>query len=214
MVSIFTTGKSMKGKNMKKYNSVKHLGRIALDFSKVDELIKNYKKTHIHHYLLKKEKHTLVDKSDASKEIDARIKAYRSQGYNNYNTRFNQVFDQEHPDVFAPFAKESGLEKAVCGIITQAPGNVLPMHRDTFINFKTKNRILADVEVVRYMIFLEDWVPGHMFTVENESMDNWKKGDIIYWGDAFHLGANASSVTKSTMNITGIANPDCLHLRL
>ena len=64
------------------------------------------------------------------------------------------------------------------------------------------------------MVFLEDWVPGHMFTVEDESMDHWKKGDTIFWGDALHLGANASSVPKSTMNITGIVNSKCLHLNL
>ena len=199
---------------MKKLKRAKFLGNLNLDFTQVDELVANYKKTHTPHYLLKKEKHTLVDKSEATKEIDARIKAYRAQGFNNYNTRFNQVFDQEHPDVFAPFIEASGLKKAVCGIITQSPGNILPMHRDTFINFKTKNKITQKTEVVRYMVFLEDWVPGHMFTVEDESMDHWKNGDIIYWGDAMHLGANASSVSKSTMNITGIVNPNCLHLRV
>jgi len=198
---------------MRQLKRAQFLGNLDLNFTQVDELVANYKKTHTPHYLLKKEKHTLVDKSEATKEIDARIKAYRAQGYNNYNTQFNQVFDQEHPDVFSPFIEASGLEKAVCGIITQEPGNILPMHRDTFINFKMKNDIDKEAQVVRYMVFLEDWVPGHVFTVEDESMDHWKKGDIIYWGDAYHLGANASSVTKSTMNITGIANPDCLHLK-
>lgn len=199
---------------MKKLKRAKYLGNLDLDYSEIDCLIENYKKTHTPHYLLKKEKHTIVDKSEATKQIDQRIKEYRSQGYNNYNTRFNQIFDQGYPDIFAPFIEASGLEKAVCGIITQAPGNVLPMHRDTFINFKTKNKIDKTKQVVRYMVFLEDWVPGHMFTVEDESMDHWKKGDTIFWGDALHLGANASSVPKSTMNITGIVNPKCLHLNL
>ena len=34
---------------------------------------------------------------------------------------------------------------------------------------------------------------------------------MIYWGDKYHLGSNAGSEPKTTLNITGISDSNSIH---
>ena len=193
----------------KKY---KYIGRVNGDFSKIDELIKNYKDYASKQVLVTADENTLDDKSEVTKLINERINLYKSWGYNEFNTVFYQVFNHQYTEIFQPLIDMSGLKKAVSSFITQTPGNTLPMHQDTFINFKLKNNIdPKNPDVVRYMIFMEDWQPGHTFLVEDEDVSYWKKGDMVFWGDKYHLGSNGGSVPKTTLNITGISDSKSPH---
>ena len=196
----------MKTKNYKK------LGNISGDFYEIEDILNIYKKISKKKYLLKVDKNTLNDNSDASKEIRKRIKLYKSWGYKNNNTSFYQIFDDKYKKTLKKLSSLFNLKKTVSSIIVQQPGNTLPYHKDTFINFKLKNNLnLNNKNVVRYMIFLDDRKHGHNFEVENEIIKNWKKGDIIYWGDNYHMGNNAGSSFKATLNITGISSRNSLH---
>jgi len=179
-----------------------YIGQIKGDFTEMDRLIKSYEKISSKIILLKRDEKTLDDEGKITTEI------------NEHNTVFFQIFDHEYPEIFKKFINITGLDKAVASFITQTPGNTLPLHQDLFINFKIKyNLDPKSQNVVRYMIFMEDWQPGHTFLVEDETIINWKKGDMIYWGDKYHLGSNAGKVPKTTLNITGIINKNSAHIK-
>ena len=194
-----------------KPRNYQYIGRVTGNFSKMDDLIKNYANVANKQILLKTNKDTLSDNSDIAKQIDERIGLYKSWGFNEYNTVFYQVFNDQYQDIFQPFINITGLKKCVSSFITQTPGNTLPKHQDLFINFKLKNNLPINSDVKRYMVFMEDWQPGHTFLVEDENVSNWLKGDMIYWDDKFHLGSNGGSVPKTTLNITGINVPSSAH---
>ena len=195
-----------------KKNLYTRLTNISGDFIEIQELLKNYKKKFKKQFLLKVGKNTLSDNSNASKEIKKRIKLYKSWGYNNFNTVFFQIFDNYFQDTHKKLSELFKLKKSVSSVIIQEPGNILPYHRDTFINFKLKNNLNPkNNSVVRYMIFLEDRKQGHYFEVENKIINEWRKGDVIYWGNNYHMGANSGSVLKATLNITGISDKHSLH---
>jgi len=195
-------------------NNYKYIGCIKGDFSEMDYLIKSFESITNIKRLLNHDSKTLNDQGELTKEIKDRIKRYKSWGFNESNTTFYQVFDNEHPTVFKKFIDITELDDPVASFITQKPGNTLPFHRDTFIDYKLRNNLdPKNDKVVRYMIFMEDWQPGHTFLVEDEPIINWKKGDMIYWGSKYHVGSNAGRVPKTTLNITGIVKKNGLHFR-
>ena len=60
--------------------------------------------------------------------------------------------------------------------------NILPQHRD---------------------IFLEDWLPGHIFEIERTPVTNWKAGEYVLWQyDAEHMAANLGLEPRYTLQVT------------
>ena len=126
---------------------------------------------------------------------------------------FYQIFSNDHYEIFEKFINVTKLEKATSSIIIQPPGNVLGWHQDTFVTFRKKNTKNKKDEVIRYMLMLQDWEWGHYFTAGNDTITQWKQGDLYYWEPhMFHCGANAGVSKKITLNITGIVKKDSLHL--
>ncbi len=195
-----------------KKNSYKKLTNLFGNFDEIDKLLFNFRNNFEKQFLLTINKKTLKDNSVASNEIKNRIKLYKHWGFKNSNTSFFQIFDKNFPKTHSKLSKLFKLKKAVSSIIIQEPGNTLPYHRDTFINFKLKNGLDPKNEsVVRYMVFLENRKIGHYFEVEDNVISKWKKGDVIFWGNNYHMGANSGSHYKATLNITGISNKESLH---
>lgn len=96
------------------------------------------------------------------------------------------------------------LEYPVSRPSLQRPGNVWPWHRDYFVMFKKQNPGESEY-IVRFIVFMKDWDPGHMFNAGNSIFSNWKAGDVIvYHPTRFHIGANAGMTDKWTQNVTGI----------
>ena len=188
-----------------------YIGRAKGDYSAIDNLINNYQNLTKKKILINNAEDDINDGSEIQKQINERISLYKSWGYNEYNTCYYQIFDHQYKEIFKPFINMTGLDMAVSSFITQTPGNTLPFHQDTFINFKVTNKLPISSEVKRYMIFMEDWKPGHSFIVEDEPINDWKKGDMVCWGNKYHSGSNGGSVPKTTLNITGISTLESLH---
>lgn len=56
------------------------------------------------------------------------------------------------------------------------PGRYLPDHRDAYEKYKQKFNV--DISnVLRILIYLEDWQPGQLNTIEDRVISNWKAGD-------------------------------------
>ena len=130
---------------------------------------------------------------------------------------FYRAFSNDHKNIFKKFLKFSILKFTSSSIIKQPPGNTIPWHYDTHINFykkiKDKKLNIKKKEIIRYMIFLEDWDWGHFFCVGSSVIKKWKKGDIITWNPIIHhTGSNGGMRPKVTMNITGVITKNSIHL--
>jgi hypothetical protein len=76
------------------------------------------------------------------------------------------------------------------------PGQFQAMHVDPH---------LLEVEnPVRYSMFLQDFIPGHIFVWDDKILTNYKKGDVYEWGDPMivHGPANISFEPRYTLQIT------------
>lgn len=76
------------------------------------------------------------------------------------------------------------------------PGQFQSMHIDPHL-LEVKNP-------VRYSMFLQDYVPGHIFVWNDELLTDYKKGDVFEWSDPMivHGPANISYVPRYTLQIT------------
>lgn len=84
------------------------------------------------------------------------------------------------------------------------PGHYMPSHYDHYTYYvKTYNCNINDI--VRIIVFLEDWQDGHLLFVENRFYSNWKAGDAVSWqGQTLHGLANLGTVDRYTLQVTGI----------
>jgi hypothetical protein len=76
------------------------------------------------------------------------------------------------------------------------PGEMQAMHVDP--------HLLSVSNPVRYTMFLEDFVPGHIFVYDDKLMSNYKAGDMYEWSDPMivHGVSNISYTTRYTLQIT------------
>lgn len=121
-------------------------------------------------------------------------------GYLKQNTVNKQTFNV-NKDI-EDFASSIFHEYTV-SVIEQPPGNTNPEHIDTFHTLASKYNFDAD-ECIRINIFLENWISGHYFEINNSPITKWKRGDaIVIKKDEPHLSGNMGSQNKYTMQITG-----------
>jgi hypothetical protein len=94
-----------------------------------------------------------------------------------------------------------GLKNYKSNLHIQFPGEMLTVHID-------KLNYLEDVEekdVIRIMISLRDWVPGHFYQYGNYTYKQWRAGDIhtFAWKHVPHCTANASYHPRPILNMFG-----------
>lgn len=108
-------------------------------------------------------------------------------------------------DQFVKIYQERGWKDIGTSYYRMWPGTVLPLHRDTYVNYVR----LFDLEhkkhcIKRAVIFLEDWQSGHYFEGGGEVVTGWKAGDVVEWQyDLEHIAANLGTVPRYTLQITG-----------
>jgi hypothetical protein len=92
------------------------------------------------------------------------------------------------------------------------PGELQLMHYDmhvlgVFHNDQSFSQVTKTVEIknpVRYTMFLEDWQPGHVFVWKDQTIANYRAGDIFEWSDPelLHGVVNLSFSPRLTLQIT------------
>ena len=81
---------------------------------------------------------------------------------------------------------------------------VLPVHFDTYKYYRSLFHLGENVDVVRTIVFLEDWDSGHYIEVDGEPYVGWQAGDWITWtNDTPHMAANIGLDPRYTLQITG-----------
>jgi hypothetical protein len=76
------------------------------------------------------------------------------------------------------------------------PGEMQAMHIDPHL-VEVKNP-------VRYTMYLQDYIPGHIFLYKDFLSSNYKRGDVYEWSDPMlvHGCANVSFEPRYTLQIT------------
>ena len=83
------------------------------------------------------------------------------------------------------------------------PGQILPLHQDTYTKFIEKYNINSIEDIIRYIIFLEDAQPGHLMQIQDTVYANWKSGDVVSWnGSQTHAAYNLGHTNRYTLQIT------------
>ena len=105
------------------------------------------------------------------------------------------------------WAKDIGkiLEWKDCGytFYKMTTGDILPPHADHYNKYKELFHIESSDDVLRCLVFLEDKKQGHMFEVDQYSM-NWHKGGAVLWrGRVPHSAGNIGYEPRYTLQITG-----------
>jgi len=122
-------------------------------------------------------------------------------GMNPTHTLFRVNDLSEFPTKLKKIAEIFQLEELKAKIHVQFPGELLTTHIDklnTLKNVKKEN-------IIRIMIALKDWVPGHFYQYGNFPYIQWRKGDAhtFAWEHVPHMTANASLEPRPIMNLIG-----------
>lgn len=133
-------------------------------------------------------------------------------GFTEHNTGGFQTRDNL-PAVFHRMAELSGLKDPQVMFLVQPSGRSIPWHRDSYNNYRRNfAKIDDDVEVIRYLVQLNDWKWGHYVLVGNNVLHQYKAGDIHCWREGiYHATGNVGYWPRYALTITGQVTEDSLH---
>jgi len=123
------------------------------------------------------------------------------------NTLIRQLWWNDTQVDFELLGRQLDMEVVTISSILQPPGNVVPLHRDTF--FQIKKRFPDDPRLkVRANIYLKDWSVGEFiqYEIDNKwhNSTHWCAGEGWIWdSNHLHLSANAGMRDKYTLQISG-----------
>lgn len=104
-----------------------------------------------------------------------------------------QSFNEDLPACWTEFYKALNVEEGNVCWLNLTPREMIPVHRDYFFVLKTKKKVDVD-RCIRYLIMLEDWMPGHMVQLDDLVLTNWKAGDVWYFdNEVLHWAANCGT---------------------
>lgn len=140
-----------------------------------------------------------------NKEIypNAETAQYQDQ-YSIEHNEHSVLTNVEHsvPPTLQKIVDTVGLLDVHSRIHVQHTGQVWDWHKDTLTHI---NPTHPD-QVLRVIVMLTDWVPGHFYQYNDVTYRDWKAGDIhtFDWATEFHCTANASQIVRVSMVMTGI----------
>lgn len=106
------------------------------------------------------------------------------------------------PPVLQRISNLFGLADPMNRLHVQWPGQVWTQHIDKLQKWAPED----PDSVMRIMIQLTDWQPGHFWSYGNYTHQGWKAGDVTTfdWQNVPHSTANAGHVPRVTFQITGV----------
>jgi hypothetical protein len=85
------------------------------------------------------------------------------------------------------------------------PGQYLPLHSDLYKKWAEVFNVKEVGDIKRYIVMLEDHVPGQMLAVGNDVYTEWQSGDYFGWqGVTQHAIYNLSLKDRYAVQVTGI----------
>jgi hypothetical protein len=106
------------------------------------------------------------------------------------------------PPELQQLADSFGFADSMTRIHVQHPGQVWNLHLDKLEKWCPEDPF----QVMRVMIQLSDWQPGHFWIYGNYHFSGWQAGDVTTfdWINVPHATANAGLVPRVTLQVTGI----------
>jgi hypothetical protein len=96
-------------------------------------------------------------------------------------------------------------DTALLRLLKYAPGNCIPLHKDTFHSFR--DRFGDRGRVVRFLIAISPWDWGHFIQLHDNVWSNWHTGEGIELPpNVYHVTTNSGISDKITLSITGFAS--------
>jgi hypothetical protein len=129
------------------------------------------------------------------------------------NDLVNQGYDVDHVIANMSWQTNSQLEKikdlfgldnSMARVHVQLPGQTWNLHLDKLEKFSPD----SPWRVVRLVIHLTDWEPGHFWNYGNFMHSQWRAGDVhsFDWQNLPHSTANAGHNPRVTYQLTGVLN--------
>lgn len=85
------------------------------------------------------------------------------------------------------------------------PGQYLPLHSDLYKKWSEVFNVKNVADIKRYIVMLEDHVPGQMLAVGDMVYTAWRAGDYFGWqGQTQHAIYNLSLRDRYAVQVTGI----------
>jgi hypothetical protein len=108
----------------------------------------------------------------------------------------------EVPEVFSRLLLRFGMANSKMRLHVQRPGQIWNLHLDKLEKWNPED----PSKVMRVMIALNDWEPGHFFSYGNYVHTGWRAGDVTTfdWQNIPHSTANAGHGSRITLQITGV----------
>lgn len=110
--------------------------------------------------------------------------------YTPENSSIWQMFHEESPEWVHDLSKQipQDFEHYVVSVINIPPGQTIPYHKDKHYMLQKQYGV---GDTWRYLIFLEDWKPGHYFEIYNRPYTKWQAGNWIKFHQRdWHIAAN------------------------
>ena len=132
---------------------------------------------------------------------------WRSMGYTHEHFT-GEMYDMKNPEPhwmqLDRLRKVFDFEQLSWSFYRMSTGVILPEHVDTFSRFK-KIHDTTDRVIVRALIMMEDWQPGHYLDLAGKPIVGWKAGDWSVWSEtAPHTAANIGATDRYTLQLTGM----------
>lgn len=106
------------------------------------------------------------------------------------------------PETFNQLLAWFGMDNAKMRLHVQRPGQMWNLHLDKLEKWNP----VDPSRVMRVMIALNDYEPGHFFSYGNYIHTGWRAGDVhtFDWQNIPHSTANAGHRPRITLQMTGI----------
>jgi hypothetical protein len=89
------------------------------------------------------------------------------------------------------------------------PGQGISLHSDD----NTEYLDLPTDKIARYVLFLQDWIPGHIFLYQDKNvLTDYKAGDLYLYSDpnVVHAACNLSNSVRVTYQILAKLNEETI----
>lgn len=107
--------------------------------------------------------------------------------------------------LFVKIYEEMGWKDIGTSYYRMGPGTILPTHSDLYLKYINLHNLQGrELSIMRAVVFLEDWKPGHYAEYRDKPFTNWRAGATVEWQyDEPHMAANMGTEPRYTLQITG-----------
>jgi hypothetical protein len=149
--------------------------------------------------------------------LEEELSQWYSYGYPKSNSFSGMMYSSKNvmPEFTERFKTMfSNVKNMTFTIYKMETLDIMPVHVDHFSTYKKIFNVESE-NVIRILVMLEDWKPGHYLEMNGEGVVNWKAGDYFIWEQNVpHAASNIGKITdpRYTLQITATVIDDNSHL--